>query len=76
MSRSQPGGYEFNYQLTRIRNAVQVINEGLSKLLSNPGPNTIVALVGQMALQLPIILDAAQNIEQIGRQSKNDRTKE
>ncbi len=74
MSRPQPGGYEFNYELTRIRNAARAINDGLSKLLNNPGPQTIVALVAQMALQIPIILDAAQNIEKIGKQAKKERT--
>ena len=74
MSRAQPGGYDFNYELTRIRNAARTISDGLSKLLNNPGPQTIVALVAQMALQIPIILDAAQNIEKIGKQAKKERT--
>jgi hypothetical protein len=77
MSRSQLGGYEFNYELTRIRNAVTAISDDLAKILNNnPGPQTIIALVGHMAVQLPIILDAVHKLEQIGKQTKNDRTKE
>jgi len=77
MSKSQMGGYEWNYELTRIRNAVQIIQADLSKILNDaPGPQTIIALVGHMAVQLPIILDAVHNIEKIGKQAKNDRTKE
>ncbi len=77
MSRSQAGGYQWHNELTRIRNAVQVINDDLSKILNDyPGPQTIIALVGHMAVQLPIILNAVNNIEKIGKQTKNDRTKE
>ncbi len=77
MSKAQPGGYEFNYELNRIRNAVQLINNHLLKILNeHPGPAAIIALAGQMATQLPIILDAAQNIEKIGKQAKNKRTEQ
>lgn len=75
MSKAQPGGYEFNYELTRIRNAVQIINNNLLEILNrHPGPNTIIALAGQTATQLPIILDALHNIEKIGKQAKKQRT--
>ena len=77
MSRAQPGGYEFNYELTRIRNAVKSINDNLLKILNeHPGPNTIIALAGQIATQLPVILDALQNIEKIGKQAKKQRTEQ
>jgi hypothetical protein len=75
MSKTQPGGYEFNYELVRIRNAAKSINESLSKILhTNPGPQTIVALIAQAAVQIPIILDAISNIEKIGKQAKKERT--
>lgn len=75
MSKAQPGGYDFNQELVRIRNAAKAINESLSKILNNnPGPQTIVALIAQAAVQIPIILDAIQNIEKIGKQAKKQRT--
>jgi hypothetical protein len=77
MSKAQPGGYEFNQEVTRIRNATKIINENLLKILEkNPGPQTILALIAQAALQLPIILDAAQKIEKIGKQAKKQRTEQ
>jgi hypothetical protein len=74
MSRAQPGGYEFNYELSRIRTAVKLINDYILEIFKHPGPSTIIALAGQIAAQLPIILDASQNIEKIGKQAKRERT--
>jgi len=75
MSKPAPGGYDFNYELNRIRTAANTIRDSLTKILNNnPGPQTIIALVAQMALQIPIILDAASNIEKIGKEAKTKRT--
>jgi len=75
MTKTQTGGYEFNQELVRIRNAANTIRESLSKILEgNPGPQTILALIAQAALQIPIILNAVANIEKIGKQTKKDRT--
>jgi len=77
MSKAQIGGYEFNQELVRIRNAANNIRESLSKILEgNPGPQTIIALIAQAALQIPIILNAVTNIEKIGKETKKDRTKD
>ena len=75
MTRAQVGGYEFNYQLNRIRNSANSIRDSLSKIMEgNPGPQTIIALAGSMALQITVILDAITQIEKIGRNTKKDRT--
>lgn len=75
MSKPQTGGYEFNQELVRIRNAANTIRESLSKILeNNPGPQTILALIAQAALQIPIILNAVANIEKIGKDTKKSRT--
>jgi len=75
MSKTQIGGYEFNQELVRIRNAANTIRESLSKILEgNPGPQTILALIAQTALQIPIILNAVSNIEKIGKDAKTKRT--
>ena len=77
MSKAQIGGYEFNQELVRIRNAADTIRESLSKILEgNPGPQTIIALIARAALQIPIILSAVANIEKIGKETKKDRTKD
>lgn len=76
MSKAQTGGYEFNQEVVRIRNAANNIRDSLSKILEgNPGPQTILALIAQAALQIPIILNAVANIDKIGKETKKDRTK-
>ena len=75
MSKAQIGGYEFNAELARIRNAANTMRDALTKLLEgNPGPQTIAALVARMALQISIIFDAIGNIQKIGNNAKKDRT--
>lgn len=70
------GGYEFNYELNRIRTAADNIRNALSKIVDgNPGPQTIFALIAQAALQITTILDAITKIEKIGKDTKKNRTK-
>lgn len=76
MSKQQVGGYEFNYELSRIRTATDTIRDKLTKIIEgNPGPQTIIALAAIMALQIGIILDALLKLETIGKETKKDRTK-
>ena len=75
MSKTQVGGYEFNQECTRIRNAANTIRDALQKMIDgNNGPQSTVAYVAKMAVQIGIILDAIGNIEEIGRQSRDQRT--
>ena len=75
MSKTQVGGYEFNYELTRIRNAANTIRDALSRIIEeNPGPQTIYALIAKSAVQIGIILDAISKIEEIGKRQKKQRT--
>lgn len=75
MSKAQVGGYEFNQEITRIRNAANKIREALTTIIEgNPGPQTIIALAAQMALQITIILDANSKLKEIGKDTKKDRT--
>jgi hypothetical protein len=76
MSKTQVGGYEFNYELTRIRNAADTIRGSLSKIIEgNPGPQTIIAHCATMALQITTILDATLKLTEIGKKVKKERTK-
>lgn len=76
MRTAEIGGYEFNAELVRIRNAANTIRDALSKIVEgNPGPQTIIALIAQAALQIAIILDAVTNIEKFGKKAKKERTK-
>ncbi len=78
MPKPQIGGYEFNQEITRIRNAADEINNSLNIILKprdNPvGLQTIYAHLALIAVQVGTILNAATNLERIGRNTKNDRT--
>lgn len=74
MTKKRLGGYEFNYEITRIRNATAAIGEALTKILeNNPGPQTLYMLVARMAVENSNIVNALTNIEQIGQDAKNKR---
>lgn len=71
------GGTKYHTETIRIRNAANEAREALSKLLEgNVGPLTANALVAKAALQLGIIIDAAANLQSIGKEAKKERTKE
>jgi len=75
MSKAQVGGYEFNNECNRIRQAANIIRDALQKVIEgNNGPQSIIAYVAKMAVQIGIILDAIGNIEEIGRQTRDQRT--
>jgi len=75
MSRRQPGGYEFNAEVVRIRNAANNIIESIQHILAgNMGQQTVLAHVANMMRQTATILDAIGNIEDFGEQAKNQRT--
>ena len=74
MTKKQVGGYEFNYECNRIRQSATAIAESLLKIIeSNPGPQTLYALVAKMAVQNQIITDAINQVEKIGATAKDDR---
>lgn len=75
MSKPKVGGYEFNQELTRIRNAANEITTSLDIILNrSPGPQTIYAHIAQISIQIGHILSAVANLEKIGRNTKNERT--
>lgn len=75
MTKKQIGGYEFKYECNRIRQSATAIGETLLKIIeSNPGPQTLYALVAKMAVHNQIITDAVTKVEQIGANSKDQRT--
>lgn len=77
MPKPQVGGYEFNQEITRIRNAADEINRSLNLILTtNPGLQTIYAHMALIAVQVGTILNAATNLERIGRNAKNGRTEQ
>lgn len=77
MTKAQVGGYEFNYECTRIRNAATEIRKALTKILEgNAGPQTIAVLIAKSAIELTNIFDALSNLEKIGKDTKKNRTPE
>lgn len=76
MSKARIGGYGYNQELTRIRNAAATIQEALTQIFEgNPGPQTIIALAGKILIQTTIILNATATLKEIGKEAKEDRTK-
>lgn len=76
MSQRQLGGYEFNAELVRIRNAADDILHSLEQMLAGSlGPQTIVAHAATMIRKVGIILDAVKNIEGFGEKAKEERTR-
>ncbi len=77
MSKPEVGGYEFNQEVNHIRNAANEINESLNAILKGSlGLQTIYAHMALIAVQVGIILNAATNLERIGRNTKKERTQE
>lgn len=75
MTQKQIGGYEFNYEVNRIRNSSANIGAALLKIVeNNPGPQTLYALVAKMAVENSTITNALTNIEKIGAQDKKRKT--
>jgi len=75
MSRKRSGGYLFNQELARIRNATTTIQDLLNIIFEGKaGPNSIIAIAGQIARQNMIILDANQKLKAIGQEAKKERT--
>lgn len=75
MTQKQVGGYEFKYEINRIRQSAASISESLLKIIeTNPGPQTLYALVAKMAVHNQIITDAVTKVEKIGANAKDDRT--
>ena len=75
MTKQQIGGYEFNYECNRIRQAAASNSETILKIVEgNPGPQTLYAMLLKVAVQNQIIADAINKVEQIGAQTKKART--
>lgn len=76
MTDQSVGGKRFKDETLRIRRSANIANEALYKLMEGtPGPQTTAALVAQLAVQLGIIIDAAANLQSIGREEKRNRSK-
>ena len=75
MTHKQIGGYEFQYEINRIRQSSTAIGEALLKIIEhNPGPQTLYALVAKMAVENSFIVDALTKVESIGANQKEKRT--
>ena len=74
MTKKQIGAYDWNFECNRIRQSTTVIGESLLKIIeSNPGPQTLYALVAKMAVQNQIITDAITKVQKIGAKAKDER---
>ena len=75
MSKRQIGGYGYNEEIVRIRNAANSIAESLTNLLAgNLGQQTVLAHAANMIRQVGIILNAAGKLDEFGDQARNERT--
>lgn len=75
MTKPQIGGYEFNYECNRIRQAAASNSETILKIVEgNPGPQTLYAMLLRVAVQNQIITDAIDKVEKIGASAKDKRT--
>ena len=75
MSKRRSGGYRFNQELVRIRNAANATQELLDLIFEGKaGPSSIIAIAGQIARQITIILDANSKLKEIGQEAKRERT--
>ena len=68
MSKRAVGGYAFNYEVARARNAARKAREALRKLLDDrPGPQTSAMLIASATLALAEAEEALSTIDQIAR---------
>jgi len=75
MSKKQIGGYGYNEEKARIRNAANSIAESLQSLLAgNLGSQTVLAHAANMIMQVGIILNAVSKLDEFGEQARNERT--
>ena len=69
----QLGRNNYRAQLARIRLANIELQRCLTKMVEDPGPQTRNVLVSRMALALTDSVDAANELENIGRQARSER---
>ena len=75
MSKQRVGGYGYNQELVRIRNAANTIQELLTIIFEeSPRPQTILAIAAKIMLQITIILNATAKLKEIGNEAKKERT--
>lgn len=75
MSKKQIGGYGYNEEIVRIRNAANSIAESLQNLLAgNLGSQTVLAHAANMIRQVGTILNAVSKLDEYGEQVRNERT--
>lgn len=68
MSKRAVGGYSFNWEVTRARNATRKAREALRKLLDDkPGPQTQALLIASATLSLAEAEEALSTIDEIAR---------
>jgi len=74
MSNRQMGASAYNAELARIRNAVNATRNALERIINETvGPQTLAVLVAKMAVQQGTIMDAISNLDQIGKDAKQER---
>lgn len=73
MSKRSIGGYAFNAEVVRMRNASRSAREALRRIVEEkPGPQTMSLLIAKAALALGEIEQAAGEIESITRNLKTE----
>jgi predicted Zn-dependent protease len=76
MSRRSVGGYAFNAEVVRVRNASRAAREALRRIVEDkPGPQTLSLLIARAALALGEIEQATGEIENITRDLRETREK-
>lgn len=75
MTEKRVGGYEFNQEINRIRRSSTAIAEAILKIIdTNPGPQTLNALLLRISAENTIITNAVNTVEKIGENEKTKRT--
>lgn len=73
MSARRTGGSAMAQELVKIRNAASAIRMSLERM-DGAGPQTLAALLMKIAVQLTVIFDSLNELENISRAAKAERT--
>jgi len=68
VTKRKLGGYAFNYEITRARQACRGIRRSLKRIIDEkPGPQASAVLLTRAALSLGDIEEAIAELERIGK---------
>ena len=74
MTSPKAGGSAFSYQLVKIRDAAEAMQQSLMRM-DGAGAATLTVLIAKTALQLTVIFSALNELERIVRAEKSARVK-